>query len=284
MTSPRTATAEWKPQYQVTIVFATEDGRNSIIPSLCSIRGAAPNASVLNLQGYTPIWLDDVNWTLLMVNWEGSNVTPDTPHSYSPDSSATWEILCKAQEVSFTEAFEDASGHGLWGDHLRFELLTPNGTLLKDLFPDIYIIQKGQLQVRNVSWQGVDVTRSYSTFSPGVDMPRIRCSVHNLEVRTRDVLGLPVNARVTARLADGSAEMASGETGLTGALSLTQLPKGTYVVEASALGGRDTGNTVLSQDTQVNLRAGLGIPSIIVFLVTAMVLGAAVRRLRRSLP
>jgi len=261
MTSPKFVTAEWKLQYQVLLAFATKDGKNSIFPSLCRIQGANPNGTLITVQGYSPLWLDDVNWTLRQVLWMGTDVTPNATLSYSPHVLGTWEIPCEVLMVSFAEIFKDASGGTLVGDLLRFELSAPNDTLLTGLSTSSYLLQTGQFQVRNVTWRGVDVTQSFSTFNSGDGAPSVYCSVYNLEVQVRDILGLPASATVTVRHIGDSTPTFSGETSL-GGITLTQLPKATYVVEASALGAKDSKTIELTKSTAVKLEVGLSYSTI----------------------
>ncbi|MCJ7768814.1 carboxypeptidase-like regulatory domain-containing protein, partial [Candidatus Bathyarchaeota archaeon] len=272
MTSPKQITAEWKLQYQVILTFATKDRKSNIDPSQCEIQGNEPNGTKLTVHGYTALWLDDVNWTLRRVLWRGNDVSGNTTISYSPKALGTWEIPCEVQSVSFAEAFRDDAGRSLAGDSLRFGLYAPNGTLLTGLSTKSYLLQTGQYQIRNVTWMGVDVTRSSPTFDANNGAPVDNCSVYGLEVHVKDFLGLPASASITVHSLGGSAPAQFGETGLGGTYSLAQLPKGTYTIEASAIGGKDSKNVELTQTGIVSLAISYSFATIGIIGVTGIVL------------
>lgn len=136
--------------------------------------------------------------------------------------------------------------------------------------------------MKNVTWMGIDVTRSFSTFNANDRAPVVNCSVYGLEVHVRDFLGLPASSSITMHYLGGSDPPFSGETGLGGSYSLTQLPKGTYTIEASAIGGTDSKSVELTQTKAVSLTVGLSFVTIgLIGVSTIVLLGIGILLLKR---
>jgi len=201
MDRAKSTTAIWKIQYEQVLNFKTIDGNRWLRPSQCQIAGASPNNTVITLNAFSHVWLDDVYWSLTQVLWQNNNVIPLASSRYRPTALGTWIVNCSVYNTSFEEAFKTTDGRVLYARPSSFQMVFPNYTLSPPLNPvSGYVLQNGSYELHSVYWQGSDVTPSNRIFTVPSPFPvSFNCPIYTLNFSTafKDHKGLDLSTRVS---------------------------------------------------------------------------------------
>ncbi len=285
MDRAKSVTANWKTQYATALIFKTWDGSTLLYPSQYQISGASPNSTQIIVTAFSNIWLDNVQWTLTQVLWQGSNIAPNTTISYTPTPLGTWIISCSVYKVDFTNAFKDSDGAELSTQPSSFSLLAANNSNTGPLSLGTYMLQQGAFKLRFVSWEGFEVPpASGEAFNPAAGNPRINCAISDLTITVKDALGLAVSGvKVSIIHISSGATLATATTDSDGKTIFPQLPNGNYRAEIASLSPMSIPLT-LSGDKAAQATALLSYPVIGVFSAIAIsaVILLLIRRRRLS--
>ena len=123
---------------------------------------------------FTDIWVNQGNWTVTSVRWQGSEVVA-AGEPLTVTAPALWEIQCRVYTVNFSHSFMNGKGVRLSEAPSSFSLVGPNGTTTEELTVDIYLLQNGTFTWKTIRWRGHDVIpptasnfeATSSEFAPG---------------------------------------------------------------------------------------------------------------------
>jgi len=90
MTAPKTISASWKKQHQVSIAFNTAAGTSLTIPPAQAVI-INPAGTEEQLTKYTNLWFDEGTYTMTRVMFMGANVVMDKV-TYSATAPGTWVV------------------------------------------------------------------------------------------------------------------------------------------------------------------------------------------------
>lgn len=233
--STLTAAVNYVLQYQVSMTFKTYDQVMTFQPTQVQILGSSPNNTLLTLESYTNIWLDNVTWTQKQVLWQNNNVVTlnNPPENLTPKHE--WTITCRVYPVSFDSSFKNFKGLKLSENPSSFVLQFPNGTVSGQLTPsNVYYIQNGTTQWKNITWQGVEVVPPDAFFDATDGNPLVNCLIYDFVVTVSDLLGFPVaGAQVSAKLSNG--RTLNTQTGPDGIAVIRMAPQGEFTAWVSYL-------------------------------------------------
>ena len=200
MDGPKTAIANYKTQYRVSIEPKSHDNLLILHPNQIQIYGAPPNDTLITLTSYSEIWLDNVEWTAKQILWQGNNVVPDPNPQFSPTLSGTWVITCRVYKIT-SITFNDHSGKELYALPAQVTITAPNNTDISlSSFSDLALyLQNGTYTFKTITWQSNNVVDSPpQTFDPTNGDPSINCRVYSLQVTCVDNSDQPLaNASLT---------------------------------------------------------------------------------------
>jgi len=201
MDGVRSAIANWKMQYEVSLSFKTWDGSIPLHPRRCQIAGASPNGTLITLSSFSHVWLDGVRWSVVQVLWQGSNIVPNVTVSYIPTALGKWVINCSVYYASFADAFKASDGSSLYVKPSSFRLVFPNGTLSEPLSPSSsYLLQNGSYELRAVYWQGSEVTpddNRFTSTSPSIRSFNLRIYKVDFTDSFRDSKGFNLSTKAS---------------------------------------------------------------------------------------
>jgi len=233
--SALTATISYVLQYQVSITFTTYDQAVTLHPTQIQSLGSSPNNTLVMLESYTRIWLDNVTWTLKQVLWQNSNIVSMNTSSVNLKPNFEWAIDCRVYPIVFDVAFKDYKGSKLSENPSFFVLQFPNGTVSKQLKPtDTYYIQNGTTQWKSITWQSVEVVPPNVFFDATYGNPVVNCRIYDFVVQVSDLFGLPVpGAHVSVGLCNG--RIVNMQTDFSGVALICMAPQGEFTASVSYL-------------------------------------------------
>jgi len=200
----------------------------------------------------------------LRASWSG-----DTDHMGADSDVCALRVVPMARGVAFR--VEDAAGSAL--ENAKVVLECVNGTILT-LYTDgggrIYLdkIPYGTYAVI-VYWRGVMVGNESISMTSGHTYA-ISCSVYDLTVEAKNILGIGVRGAKVILYRRGMGTVAEAVTRTTGKVLFAQLPEGRYRIEVSCRGVTKTRTISLINSTSETF---LGLWD---FTVYAMILGIGI--------
>jgi hypothetical protein len=230
-----TATVNYVLQHQVSMTFKTHDQAVTIKPTQVQILGSSPNNTLLTLESYSALWLDNVTWMLKQVLWQGNNVIALNNPYATLFPKSEWVITCRVYPTSFETAFKNFKGATLNENPSSFILKFPNGTESHQLKPsNLYYIQNGTTRWASIAWQGVDVVPPEAYFDATEGNPMVNCLIYDFAVKVSDFLGFPAaGAYVSAELSNG--RTVNAQTGSDGVAIIRMAPRGGFTALVSYL-------------------------------------------------
>lgn len=236
MDSAKTAIAVWKQQYKISISYTANDTVTVFHPTQSLIvdsTGLSDNR--MELMAFTDIWVNQGNWTVTSVRWQGSEVVA-AGEPLTVTAPALWEIQCRVYTVNFSHSFMNGEGVPLSEAPSSFSLVSPNGTTTEELTVDTYLLQNGTFTWKTIRWRGHDVIPpTASNFEASEGNPAVACAIYDMVVNVFDYLGRPLsNVAVTATAQNGLT--ASTRSDAEGKTVFSQLPQGEYTVGVELLG------------------------------------------------
>lgn len=233
--SALTATVNYILQYQVSMIFKTHDQAVTLQPTQVQILGGSPNNTLVTLESYSKIWLDNVTWTLKQVLWRNSNVVALNTPSVNLTPKYEWTITCRVYPISFDTAFKNFKGSELSENPSSFTLQFPNRTISGQLNSScVYYIQNGTTQWDSITWRGIEVVPPDANFDATDGNPMVNCLIYDFVVKVSDFFGFPVaGALVSAELSNG--RTVNTQTGPDGVAVIRMAPKGEFTASISYL-------------------------------------------------
>ena len=272
------ATINYILQYQVSLAFKTYDQAMTIQPNQVQILGGSPNNTLLTLESYSALWLDNVTWTLKQVLWQGNNVIALNNPSVILSPKYEWAITCRVYPISFEIAFKNFKGSALNENPSSFTLQFPNGTESDQLNPSkVYYIQNGTIQWASIIWQGVDVIPSEAYFDATNGDPTVNCLIYDFAIKVSDLLGFPVlGAYVSVKLSNG--RTVNTQTGPDGVAIIHMAPRGDFKVFVFYLTetAKISGNVATAALMPVEVKVTLGLSILILLSLSCVFAGGLV--------
>jgi M6 family metalloprotease-like protein len=281
MNAAKTAIAVWKRQYRTSVVFTTRDGVTTFQPTRCLIVDSAePSERRVEVTEFSGLWLDQGNWTVISVRWQGNEVVV-AGEPFAVATPALWELPCRVYTVNFSQSFVNSEGEPLSETPSSFSLACPNGTTTKDLAVGTYLLQNGTFTWQMIRWRGHDViSPTVSRFEVSDGDPTVVCAIYDMAVVVIDYLGRPLsNVEVTATALNGFAS--STRSDVEGRTVFTQLPQGEYTVDVELFGVPTEKQVRLDAAVSVEIRVLIS-PLTVGLLLGGMVLVIGVSVLIRS--
>jgi len=233
--SALTATVNYVLQFQISMIFKTHDQAVTLQPTQVQILGSSPNNTLVTLESYADIWLDNVTWTLKQVFWRNSNIVALNTLSVNLTPKYQWTIICRVYPISFDNVFKNFKCSELSENPSSFTLQFPNGTLSNQLNSScVYFIQNGTTQWKSIIWQGVEVVPLDIDFDATDGNPMVNCLIYDFVVKVSDFFGFPIaGAYVSAKLSNG--RTVNTQTGPDGVAVIHMAPKGEFTASISYL-------------------------------------------------
>jgi len=270
--SALTATVNYVLQYRVSMVFKTYDHAATLQPTQVKILGGSPNSTLLTLESYSDIWLDNVTWALERVLWRNSNVVALESPSVNLAPNYEWTITCRVYLISFDSAFNDFKGAALSENPSSFALQFPNGTVSGQLNPlGVYYIQNGTTRWESITWQGVEVVPPGAYFDATDGNPTVNCHIYHFAIRVSDFFGFPVSgAQVSTELSDG--RTVSTQTGPDGVAVIRMVPQGGFTATISYLAQTVTvsGDVAEAAASSVEAKITFSLPTLVLLLISGV--------------
>jgi len=97
MDSPKEIFAKWITQYKISIIFLDNYGKRICpLPSyIIAIYSNLEKTEAFYLYSYDNIWLNEGNWTIYEIKWNGINIVSEPYPSNIINSPKEWYIECK---------------------------------------------------------------------------------------------------------------------------------------------------------------------------------------------
>jgi len=261
-------TADYKLQYQTSITFKTIDNALEIHPAQIQILGNPPNNTLITLTSYSNVWLDDAQWTIREILWQGNNIIPSNHPTACPSADLEWTVRCRVYPVWFNESFKDTNGLPLPINPSSFRLTFPNGTTSNPLNPsDLHYIQNGTTTWYSITWQNTEVAPTHTGFDAADGNPTVNCLIYDFSIRVTDLLGLPVSdASVSLILPNNTVINASTRT--DGSAVFKKIPQGKFTAKISYIGQTTTitGNVAETATQLARVKITLSIPILLLIL------------------
>jgi hypothetical protein len=276
--SSATVIANYILQYRISVAFKTYDQALTLQPTLVQILGGSPNNTLVALESFSNIWLDNVTWTLKQVLWRNSNVADLNTPSTNLSPNYEWTITCRVYSISFANAFKNFKGSTLSENPSSFRLQFPNGTVSEQLnSSSVYYIQNGTTRWRSITWQGVEVAPQDAYFDAADGNPLVNCRIYDFVIRVSDFFGFPVSgAQVSSKLPNG--RIKNTQTGADGVAVIRMAPQGGFTVSVSYLAQTVTVSGDVSQAalTPVEVKMFLGLPALVLLSISSALVVALV--------
>lgn len=276
--------ADYTRQYQTSIIFKTSDDVRELYPTRIRLSGGPENNTAIILESYSNVWLDDVQWTVTEIQWEGTNIIPLMLPTTRISRDFEWTVNARVYPVSFDKSFKDNNGLSLPSNPTSFKLKFPNETISGTLSPsNSYYLQNGTSEWYSIIWQNSEVVPSNVTFDSTDGYPAANCLVYDLMIRIVDFLNLPVcGASVSFTLPNET--KISVSTGLNGVASLRLIAQGEYIARISYIGQTSTikGNVAESAAHPARTQIVFSLPVILLILVPAVLVCLVLLMVTRS--
>lgn len=272
--SALTATVNYVLQYRVSMAFMTHDHAVTLQPTQVLILGGSPNNTLVKLESYSRIWLDNTTWALKQVLWRNSNVVALNSPSANLAPNYEWIIVCRVYPISFDAAFKDFQGAELSENPSSFTLQFPNGTVSDQLSPsNVYYIQNGTTLWKSIIWQGVELVPPAVHFDATDGNPVINCLIYDFAVRVSDLFGFPVaGAHVSAELSNG--RTVDTQTGPDGVAVIRMAPQGGFTASISYLAQTVTVSGDVAEATLASVEVNITLGWSVLVLSFSCVLAA----------
>jgi hypothetical protein len=271
MAGPKTIRFHWKLQYELTVntQYGTATGAGwypSGSQATFSVQPPVEDGVRYSFQG----WSGDFSGT----NPSGTLVI-DGPKTVT----ASW-----SRQFQTALVFLDAKATPTTDTPSQVTLASPSGSQQDFTAYDSIWLDEGTWKVAKVILHGVDVMDG-GTYNP---MPKgkwmIHLRVHDVLVNVRGILfaGATSGVKIQVKLPDGT--VVSGVTDSSGQTVLSQLPAGTYDVQASQLLSSGTVRADASNYTIVNIRMFAQMEVLTLVAIGAIAIAVAVMALRFRKP
>jgi hypothetical protein len=234
-----TILAHYNHQFQLSFIFKTDDNAREIYPNQIEIFGGVPNNTLITLRSYSNVWLDDVEWTIKEIVWQGNDVVPSVNPTAQPSANLEWTVRCRVYPTLFDKSFKDSNGLWLPTNPSSFRLEFPNETISSQMnqsgLYSVYYIQNGTTAWHSVIWQKTEVVPVGAVFDAADGDPIVNCLIYGFTIRVTDLFNLPVlGASVSVTLPYNTTMYAS--TGIDGYAVFRMIPQGKFTATISYLG------------------------------------------------
>ena len=128
VTKPLSILANWKTQYEITLIFKTANENRTIEPNLATLKSLVNPTRRISLTNYSNIWLDAGSWVLEEILYQRSHLNVD-PTIFVIDSPKKLTFTCPIYDVAFT--VRDLWGLPAAGASILLKL--SNGTIVTTL-------------------------------------------------------------------------------------------------------------------------------------------------------
>jgi len=125
----------------------------------------------------------------LKVKWQNSLV--NGTFTVKMESDKTIIVRCNVYPISFVNSFRDDRGNPLYTNPSFFKLKCPNGTTTPSLPVRTHLLQEGSFTVKDVIWQGTDVTPTRAAFDPTNGNPTLNLKIHSTTLQIHKPDGSP---------------------------------------------------------------------------------------------
>jgi hypothetical protein len=271
MTGPKTIRFHWKLQYELTVNTQYGTGTGS---------GWYPSGSQATFSVQPPVE-DGVHYSFQ--GWSGDFSGTSSSGTLLMDGqktvSATW-----SRQFQTALVFLDAKATPITDIPNQVTLSSPSGSQQQFTAYDSIWLDEGAWKVAKVVLHGVDVSDggTYNPMPKGKWMLHLR--VYDVLVNVRGMLftGATSGVKIQVKLLDGT--IVSGVTDSSGQTVLSQLPTGTYDVQASQLLSSGTVRADASNYTVVNIRMFAPMEVLTLVAIGAIAIAVAVMALRFRKP
>lgn len=269
-TSDVSLIADYTLQYEISILFVTDDDALEISPTQVQLLGGFPNNTIITLDSYSKVWLDDTQWAIEEIQWQKNNVAPSDHPTTRPSANLEWIVNCRVYPTWFNGSFRNSKGLTSPSNPSSFQLKFPNGTTSNPLSPsNLYYIQNGTTTWHSITWQNAEVVPLNSAFDATSGNPTVNCRIYDFSIRVTDILHLSVwGASVSVTLPNGTTVEAS--TRADGSAVFKMIPQGRFTARVFYVGQAITMSSDVALAAAHLLEAKITLSLLLILLIAAV--------------